>query len=40
MMETDSECYCYNCNKDRVIPFGNHNILYVMTVMILCPIYN
>jgi len=29
------QCYCYNCNKDRMDESGR--IPYVMTRMILCP---
>lgn len=29
------QCYCYNCNKDRLDESGR--IPYVMTRMILCP---
>jgi hypothetical protein len=31
----DSECYCYNCNKDRIDE--NSQLPYVMTRMIVCP---
>lgn len=34
--DTDKyQCYCYNCNKDRMDETGR--IPYVMTRMILCP---
>ena len=31
----ETQCYCYNCNKDRVDE--GSNIPYVMTRMIVCP---
>ena len=33
--ENNYQCYCYNCNKDRLDESGNFS--YVMTRMIVCP---
>ena len=33
--ENNYQCYCYNCNKDRLDESGNFP--YVMTRMIVCP---
>lgn len=34
---TSSECWCYECNKERTVMFGEVPVPFFATRMILCP---